>query len=315
MRASAMSDEEKIEEETYSVIFSSLKHPIRRRILRMLAKEPQVFSEILESLSIDSGHLNYHLESLGDLIRRTSDGKYGLSSVGVAAVRLMSGVEEHPPTPRSSPGKTALNAATRILSVLLILALIPSSLFFITYIEVAENPYKTDTSPAYALTILPNQTFEYFIIINYTQKPLCTIAANTYFYKEETPPKKGITSWDRVSFSYRIFIGPFNKTTTISTNEMILDPRSLIHEVSRNVTYDAGATETSLGTGELPIYQPGTYKIRIENTGSELIDAKLGITVRWKNFQRPYFYWGTFGLVLASIYPILILARRILTKG
>jgi len=29
--------EDNIEEETYSLIFTSLKHPIRRRILRMLA--------------------------------------------------------------------------------------------------------------------------------------------------------------------------------------------------------------------------------------------------------------------------------------
>ena len=68
--------EDKIEEETYSLIFTSLKHPIRRRILRMLADTPMTFSEILESLTIDSGHLNYHLESLGDLVLHPKDGKY-----------------------------------------------------------------------------------------------------------------------------------------------------------------------------------------------------------------------------------------------
>ena len=88
--------EDKIEEETYSLIFTSLKHPIRRRILRMLADTPMTFSEILELLTIDSGHLNYHLESLGDLILRSKDGNYLLSSFGAAAVRLMGGVEELP---------------------------------------------------------------------------------------------------------------------------------------------------------------------------------------------------------------------------
>jgi len=89
--------EKRIEEaETYSLIFSSLKHPLRRRILRMLAQEPLAFSEILDTLSIDSGHLSYHLESLGDLIMHTPDGKYRLSSAGVATVKLMSGVEETP---------------------------------------------------------------------------------------------------------------------------------------------------------------------------------------------------------------------------
>jgi DNA-binding transcriptional ArsR family regulator len=59
---------EKTEEETYSLIYSSLKHPVRRKILRMLEIKPLTFSEILEVVSIDSGHLTYHLENLGDLI-------------------------------------------------------------------------------------------------------------------------------------------------------------------------------------------------------------------------------------------------------
>ena len=93
--------ENKAEEETYSVIFTSLKHPVRRRILRMLAEKPLNFSEIQESLAIDSGHLNYHLESLSDLVTHLQNGKYALSSIGVAAVKLMSGVEEHQPQIRT----------------------------------------------------------------------------------------------------------------------------------------------------------------------------------------------------------------------
>jgi predicted transcriptional regulator len=86
--------EDKLEEETYSLIFTSLKHPIRRRILRMLATKPLIFSEIQEQFNIDSGHLTYHLENLGDLIAHCKDGKYRLSSIGDAAVRLMGGVED-----------------------------------------------------------------------------------------------------------------------------------------------------------------------------------------------------------------------------
>jgi DNA-binding transcriptional ArsR family regulator len=62
MGLKAMSDE-KIDEETYSLIYSSLKHPIRRKILRMLEEQELTFSEILEALKIDSGHLSYHLEN------------------------------------------------------------------------------------------------------------------------------------------------------------------------------------------------------------------------------------------------------------
>ncbi|MCJ7632126.1 winged helix-turn-helix domain-containing protein [Candidatus Bathyarchaeota archaeon] len=86
--------EDRREDKTYSVIFSSLKHPIRRNILRLLMETPSTFSEIMNVLSVDSGHLSYHLENLGSLITR-NEGKYTLSSIGVAAVNLMNGVKEY----------------------------------------------------------------------------------------------------------------------------------------------------------------------------------------------------------------------------
>jgi len=84
------------EEETYSIIFASLKHSVRRKILRMLSEKPRSFSEILEALGISSSHLTYHLENLGELISKTDDGKYKLSTFGEAAVGTMSRVEETP---------------------------------------------------------------------------------------------------------------------------------------------------------------------------------------------------------------------------
>lgn len=83
-------------EETYSIMFASLKHPARRKILRMLAKEPQNFSRILEELGISSSHLTYHLDNLDELVTKMEDGKYKLSSFGKAAVLTMKGVEEAP---------------------------------------------------------------------------------------------------------------------------------------------------------------------------------------------------------------------------
>lgn len=89
----AMSD---FKEETYSTIFTSLKHPVRRKILRILAQKTLAFSEILEILAIDSGHLSYHLEGIEDLLSKTKDRKYKLSFLGEAAVTTMINVEESP---------------------------------------------------------------------------------------------------------------------------------------------------------------------------------------------------------------------------
>jgi hypothetical protein len=84
------------EEEIYSTMFSSLRHPARRKILRMLSEKPLTFSQMLEELGISSPHLTYHLENLGELVSKTDDGRYKLSKFGEASVNTMRGVEEVP---------------------------------------------------------------------------------------------------------------------------------------------------------------------------------------------------------------------------
>jgi hypothetical protein len=70
------------EEDSYSMIFASLKHPIRRKILRILSSEPQTFSDLQKQFNIESSHLTYHIDGLGNLLYKTEDGKYTLSSLG-----------------------------------------------------------------------------------------------------------------------------------------------------------------------------------------------------------------------------------------
>lgn len=82
------------EEDSYSTVFASLRHPIRRKILRILSKEPESFSGLQRQFRIESSHLTYHLEGLGSLLLKTENGKYALSSLGEAAVLMMKKVEE-----------------------------------------------------------------------------------------------------------------------------------------------------------------------------------------------------------------------------
>jgi DNA-binding transcriptional ArsR family regulator len=84
------------EEEIYSIMFTSLKHPVRRKILRMLASKPMTFMEMVDALGVSSSHLTYHLESLGELIFKMEDNRYKLSTFGLATVSAMKGVEEAP---------------------------------------------------------------------------------------------------------------------------------------------------------------------------------------------------------------------------
>jgi DNA-binding transcriptional ArsR family regulator len=111
------------EEEPYSTIFGSLKHPIRRKILRLLSEKPRSFSEMLEASEVSSSHLTYHLENLGQLLSKTDDGKYRLSKFGEAALATMSRIEE---TPRTTEPKhrSSLPLIWKSISVALLIGVV-----------------------------------------------------------------------------------------------------------------------------------------------------------------------------------------------
>jgi DNA-binding transcriptional ArsR family regulator len=86
--------EDSREDEIYSIMFSSLKHPVRRKILRMLGSKPMTFMEMVDELGVSTPHLTYHLDSLGELVTKLDSGQYKLSAFGLATVNAMKGVED-----------------------------------------------------------------------------------------------------------------------------------------------------------------------------------------------------------------------------
>jgi DNA-binding transcriptional ArsR family regulator len=120
------------EEEIYSTMFSSLKHPARRKILRMLSQKPMTFSQMLEALGVSSSHLTYHLENLGELLTKSEDGQYKLSTFGVASVNTMKIVEEAP----AVQSKYLLSLPLRwksILAILIIGVVLLASMSYVQY--------------------------------------------------------------------------------------------------------------------------------------------------------------------------------------
>ena len=107
-------------------VFSALKHDIRRNILRLLAEKPSTYTEMLEALGIESGHLAYHLRNMGRLIEKDENGVYTLSENGLNAYGYVQGV--HPVEIES--GEKASQGKHRyiiVIAALLILAV------FLTY--------------------------------------------------------------------------------------------------------------------------------------------------------------------------------------
>jgi len=131
-----------LEEDTYSVIFSALKHPSRRKILRILAEGPKTYTELQKKLGIDTGYLNYYLETLDGLIMKR-EGRYSLSELGRSAVMLIRNVEE--------TGLTAEHGELRasglkfnIFHISLLFMLILSNAYWIYYIHM-QNLERTNS--------------------------------------------------------------------------------------------------------------------------------------------------------------------------
>ena len=104
------------EEDTYTAIFSALKHPIRRKILRMLKVEPATYTEMMNALGVETGLLNYHLESLSTLLAKNDEGRYHLSDFRKAALSLTRKVEE----PVIDRGTPEASTARRVVMFLVI---------------------------------------------------------------------------------------------------------------------------------------------------------------------------------------------------
>jgi DNA-binding transcriptional ArsR family regulator len=90
-----------LEEDTYSIIFSALKHPSRRKIIRILDEGSSTYTELQKELDVETGYLNYYLESLEGLISKTAEGRYCLSELGRSALGLVRRVEESSTRPAS----------------------------------------------------------------------------------------------------------------------------------------------------------------------------------------------------------------------
>lgn len=73
------------------MLFDSLGHPMRVKILEAVNGAPLGFSEIKRKVRIDSsGHLTFHLDKLKCLLKVNTEGNYELTDDGKEALRLVS---------------------------------------------------------------------------------------------------------------------------------------------------------------------------------------------------------------------------------
>jgi len=276
-------------EETYSLIFKSLRHPIRRRILRVLADGEHTFSEILKSLSIDSGHLSYHLDELGVLIMKTADGDYGLSSIGSAALKLMNGVEEE-----TSAGERyvkriqPLRDAVLVSTILLTFILLPVIAYSLGYVA-----YEGGTQSRTNVSIPSEEAFSYKVTLLYGE-----MSSGYHGEREQKttidPPLKGLTSWeqDTVYFTLSPMGGSRIKAR-------VFDSSGAVTEEAEISTPGAGGSSM---TFQVPMNQAGNSRIEVDTISSITSSScSLQVGFRRERLARPYFLYGVAIILVVAV--------------
>jgi hypothetical protein len=305
----------------------------------MLAEKPLNFSEIQESLAIDSGHLNYHLESLSDLITHLQNGKYGLSSIGLAAIKLMSGVEEHQPQNKHEKLKTRQIIST-VYPLILVGALLIASLFALNYSVLSTASLASEQSIPTMATIFvgTNKTVSFNVTterVPWTGAYNIKIDSQPLTYSEFSmgggpnvsvgqgfdPLIKSITlkQWDIQKLYLGLNItsgdsgtygsGLITGNYTVSGVWPVLPlvmyrPNGSSSEwiPQWNVT---GSHTVYTIPSNIDITAPGKYEFELSqgNLGGKADwTGFLTVTWAWQSIERPYFYYGFVGLIIALGY-------------
>ncbi len=102
-----------VDEENVSRVLTALSHRLRREILLTLAeKGERSFTEIMNTLNVDTGKLSFHIRNLAPFLEQTAAGKYKLSRAGESAVRVIRDVESWAEVADIHRKSTQLNLAT-----------------------------------------------------------------------------------------------------------------------------------------------------------------------------------------------------------
>jgi len=83
-----------VDQDEVSRVLAVLSHPLRREILSNLDEKGELsFTEIMNSVGVDTGKLSFHIRNLNGFIESTDAGKYKLTRMGEHAIGLIKGLE------------------------------------------------------------------------------------------------------------------------------------------------------------------------------------------------------------------------------
>jgi predicted transcriptional regulator len=303
------------DEEPYSTIFASLKHPIRRRILRMLSKKPMSFSEMLEVLGVSSSFLTYHLENLGELVSKINDNKYRLSSFGEAAIATMTKVEDIPTTAfkmsetkasETKPKKVVGRNVAIALGIICILLIAFIAYFSITGIS-AQNSYNNlqNQNKQLQTWLDGNET-----LLNQTQ------ARNTNLQNQIDSLNSNVTNLQGQVNNFHI--GSTENSTIWVNNENVHTNENVTVQTSENVSVvtienvgwwvyvpSAGYVSIRVSSNDNSTYVALRTFYIINSTNTNSTFNVNGTNVNGTNMFFPTYYQFSVGFGGTVVFPVL----------
>jgi hypothetical protein len=308
---------EKQEDETYSTIFGALKHPIRRKILRMLNVEQLTYTQMMTELDLDSGHLNYYLDSLGELVLKDDEGRYRLSNMGQAAIGLMGKVEESSSDKKEiAQIKHSKRRAILLLQTFAIVMLLVSSLIFFNVTFESSFAGTSTLNPPGGYIIQPNGILvetDFVNIKNIHQNS--SIVNNRYFYRIEIITNS--TLWVQViggSVDNEVqSLENVRPESTLLYNKTVYGPLGPLSKTQYEILVSYPNRDLGINDG----YNNGfLIQLRIANLGQQTIKGDIlsnntAAIDLWRDdpfIQRSeyrYFYVGVAFLLLVPVAIVL----------
>jgi len=269
----------------------------------MLSVKPLSFTEIMDSLSVSTGHLNYYFESLGELISKNQEGKYQLSVLGVAALNLLRDVEEAPPR-RSRKQNNSLILYT-VIACIILLSL---SAYCLTYekLELAHwPPLEQSMVGDIPFIIKPNQSLTVHYNITYKENGIQFWARNATFLfydRIDGPPANGFETHEVDLAGYY--------TSKISGNGTF---QVKVYSPSDKLLNEGfGTVDCGL---VWPVEEPGAYRIVITNLSpTEPLKFKGGFQFTRNIFHKPFMDLGYITLLVGLIPPMAYLINTLNRK-
>jgi cell division protein FtsB len=258
----------------------------------MLSKQTMSFSEMIEVLGVSNSFLTYHLENLGELIGKTEDGKYKLSSFGEAAMATMTKVEDIPTStsqqsPRAMSKRVAGRSAAMALGIICVLLIASTAYFGITGIS-AQNSYNTLQNQNKQLQkwLDGNET-----LLNQTQ------ANNTNLQNQIDSLNSNATNLQNQVNNFHI--GSTENSTIWVNNE-------IVH--TNEIVYDAEASEnlTLIGVVRaVNVPSAGYVSVRVSSNNNSTFVGLGTPYVSGTNISFPTFDQFNVGFGGTVVFPIL----------